>query len=236
MKNTNVFGFADMISEVLMKEHLLGLINELKDIADIIIFGGVVRDYIWGIDCQPRDVDIVLDAFEKIEITDIAAIVERQLPNCTIGFNRFGGIKIKKCLEIDLWLLKDTWAFRTGRLTPNIDNLLKSVYLNIDAYAFNLSKTHFICDCQMAEIPENIDIMMKQSFNEDLNLLRAMIYSQKYNMLLSPQIIDRLKERIHLEKNLWAIFSKLQEEHYKECIIDFSDRAWRDIYFDKYML
>jgi hypothetical protein len=96
-----------------------------------VIFGGVLRDLtLFGASEIPRDVDVVVKGATSGELEEVFGdlVYER---------NRFGGLRLRPTgWLIDIWLLKDTWAFREHIKAPvSFESLVETTFLNVEAVA-----------------------------------------------------------------------------------------------------
>lgn len=195
--------------------------DEICDMFDIILFGGCVRDIVYGHISNWRDLDIVL--CNKVNVNNnletIIIKLQRKIKNINIQKNRFNGYKIRfQQLIFDLWMLEDTWAFKEGILIPTRYNLLKSVYLNIDAYAYDWHNSFFLDDCNKKKI-HIIDIELERSNNVLLNLIRAQVLGEKYGLPLSRRLLDKI-EMERVKENYIEICEKIQLDHYGKIVLN----------------
>lgn len=200
------------------------LVKRLNEYFYIVFFGGVVRDILWKMSDTIRDIDIVLIprynyvyAKEKYVLKNVINEHSEILP---IGYNQFGGYKIKgNKYGMDVWLLDDTWAFRNGILPASATNLLNSVYLNIDSYAFNYSECCFVKNCDKKSYDE-IDILLEKSKCEELNIIRAIVFSEKYNMPISNRLREKIKKLLTKWNELEKFLYFIQDKHYGRVLVD----------------
>lgn len=195
--------------------------DEICDIFDIILFGGCVRDIVCGNITNWRDLDIVLcnKLSENNDLETVIIKMQRKFKNVNVQKNRFDGYKIRfQQLIFDLWMLEDTWAFKEGILIPTRYNLLKSVYLNIDAYAYDWHNRSFLDDCNKKKI-HIIDIELEKSNNVLLNLIRAQFLGEKYGLPLSKRLLHEI-EMERVKKNYIENCEKIQLEHYGETVLN----------------
>jgi hypothetical protein len=97
------------------------------------LFGGLLRDLMTASPlAQPRDIDIVIDCLRREEIEDLAR-------DFAIRANRFGGIRVMSRIPIDLWCLRDTWAFTQGLWPRAPENLPKTTFLNVEAVVASIT-------------------------------------------------------------------------------------------------
>lgn len=209
------------INNLIMKEKWsTSLFIDLTEKFDIIIFGGAIRDILYNQEQNIRDIDIVLYPKNKSDYDKQDFLLQKIIEkNCRFPYchNQFHGYKLQgKRNAMDIWLLKDTWAFQQELLVVSPQNLLKSVYLNIDAYAWNYSEKKFISKCDKKKT-QIIDIVLEENACEYLNLIRAIVFGQKYGMCLSDRIINKLCRML----KYWPQIEKevlLSEKHHYGCI------------------
>lgn len=204
----------NLIRKEKWSQHLL---SDLADKFVIIIFGGAVRDILYNQKQNIRDLDFVLYPKDKKDYQKQAFLLHEIIDkNCPFSYcqNQFHGYKLQgKCNTMDIWLLKDTWAFQQELLAISPQNLLKSVYLNIDAYAWNYNKKKFISQCDKKKT-NVIDIVLEQTACEYLNLIRAILFGEKYNMYLSDRIIEKLCEMLQKWTQIEDEVLLIEEHHY----------------------
>jgi len=199
-------------------------LDRLMSISTVYLFGGAIRDFFDNHFDLSRDIDFVIEAQSdnSIDVLDLCGTLE----NVIVKKNRYNGYKImfNDLITVDVWNLMDTWAFKTNKLEPSASNLLKSVYLNVDALVFSLNSNAFLdnCDSAYMDIKKNhlIDIVFEETPFEELNLLRALVLQKKYAYDLSTRLNQRLKSYIGNDKKT-AVENLigLQKAHYDEEIL-----------------
>jgi len=117
---------------------LLSALQGLDREIPIYLFGGAVRDLaIFDRSAAPIDIDLVVDgvSIAELEIA-LRAFVERK--------TRLGGLRLSiEGTSIDIWPLRETWAFRANRvLSPSFADLPTTTFLDVEAIAAELT-----CDC-----------------------------------------------------------------------------------------
>lgn len=202
------------------------LITELEKKFRVIIFGGAIRDILFGHESEIRDIDLVLYPIKQADDSRQDILLKNIIhKNCEKKYtkNRFDGYKIKGTMTtLDVWLLKDTWAFRQNIIPTSPQNLLKSVYLNIDAYAWDYSFRRFISDCDRTK-NYKIDVVLEASACEDLNLIRAVALSRKYDMYLSDKIRRKLQEMLKHWCSIEMDIFSIEMKHYGDVVVTQKD-------------
>lgn len=192
----------------------LNFIEELSNVGELLFFGGSIRDI-----CvfpekppMPRDFDIAI----KFKDKNTFDLITRKYKHRK---NRFGGYKFTiSNIEFDIWDLENTWAFKYTDLQPSEENLAKSVYLNIDGIVYNFNKSKLYDEIFRTSIRDcKLDITLEENPQVELNLLRALVFKEKYNLVFSNRLKNVFKyylkdESEKLIENLY----KLQHSHYKD--------------------
>ena len=193
--------------------------------AKVYLFGGGVRDYLDGSLEAARDLDFTLVSRDGGPV-DIEGHVPPD-PHIKIIRNRYDGLKIifGGSLVMDVWNLEDTWGFKNGKLPANAENLIHSVYLNLDGLVYSLDDDKYLLDCdkeyERIKAGGEIDIVNDDTPFEELNLLRALVFEEKYSMALSDRLRGRIKAHLSEGEGQTAeAFMELQEAHYGSVIFD----------------
>lgn len=185
----------------------------------VVLFGGSVRDYlIFKGKCRIRDLDFVIEGLENSNI--LKELIEEYFGTIEWNYNQFGGVKIKaNSVTLDCWRLEDTYAFRKGKVKMSVEQLLDTPMLNIDRYAYDMSIMRYVSDCNMDVFPNEVDFNLYVDELLELNLIRALVYSKKYNLKLSSTIKRKIKEVLSDEIRKKKMY-EIQQYHYKEEKID----------------
>lgn len=183
----------------------LNFIEELTNVGDLLFFGGSIRDICLFPDNPPlpRDFDIAIKFKDKSQFELITSKYNYKK-------NRFGGFKFKVAdIEFDVWDLKNTWAFNNTNLQASEENLARSVYLNIDGIVYNFNKSKIYDELFRTSIKAcKLDVNLEENPQVELNLLRALVFKDKYK--------DEYK--LNFSNNLKKIFKKYLEDESVELI------------------
>ncbi|MDA2407140.1 hypothetical protein CN681_12945 [Bacillus toyonensis] len=173
----------------------LNFIEELTNVGDLLFFGGSIRDICLFPDNPPlpRDFDIAIKFKDKNKFE----LITRKYNNRR---NRFGGFKFKiGNMEFDVWDLESTWAFNNTNLQASEENLAKSVYLNIDGIVYNFNKSKIYDELFRTSINAcKLDVNLEENPQVELNLLRALVFKDKY----------KEEYKLNFSSNLKRIFKK----------------------------
>jgi hypothetical protein len=100
----------------------------------VYLFGGALRDLmVAGPSAVPRDVDLVIAGAQSKALEDALAVhVKRR--------TRFGGLHLGvDDWMIDIWPLRETWAFREQHVETGFSMLPRTTFLNVEAVAVELA-------------------------------------------------------------------------------------------------
>lgn len=199
------------------------LFHDLQKAGDIYLIGGVLREYRDKKTIEElRDVDIIVDV--KYPPVWNKIINERQKYKLLI--NRFDGYKICcKNLLIDTWSLDQTWAYRTKsfqcKSSEYVNNLSKTVFLNIDGIIYDWKRDHWD-DIVYMQAMENkmLDIVLSPNPQPELNIVRAFVLQNRYNMFFSESLKEYIKDLYckkysHLDIFVDVLMNKQQSRYNK---------------------
>ena len=182
--------------------------SRLIDIGDIYVMGGILREY--------RDrgkIKDIRDADFSILIHDFDAWnrLISEIPN---KINRFGGYKfLCSGLVVDVWNVKDTWAFKEGLVSVCNDDyfstLPQSVFLNIDSICYDLKRDIGVIFQEVAvfnelTVLENIDyfcglyITDKNKRNKCVEDAIELVGLENYKKFYPKQLSGGLLRRLNI--------------------------------------
>lgn len=183
----------------------LNFIEELTNVGDLLFFGGSIRDICLFPDNPPlpRDFDIAIKFKDKNKFE----LITRKY---NYRRNRFGGFKFKiGNMEFDIWDLENTWAFNNTNLQASEENLAKSVYLNIDGIVYNFNKSKIYDELFRTSIKAcKLDVNLEDNPQVELNLLRALVFKDKY----------KKEYKLKFSSNLKSIYKKYLADESAELV------------------
>ena len=188
----------------------------------LIVFGGSVRDYLYFEErYQVRDFDFVIAGLENKKM--LISLIKKYFKNLKYSVNQFDGFKIiTENITLDCWRLDDTYAFCRGKAEKGVEQLLNTTMLNIDCYAYDMSERQYVSKCNENVFPHVIDFNLYIEELLEINLVRALIYSRKYNLRLSTQIKEKLRVVMHDEIRKEKMMNFL-DTHYDKEIINWNE-------------
>ena len=149
------------------------------------VVGGAARDLALG--RAARDLDIVVDA-------RISRILPR-LGGVALQRNRYGGLLLQhpSGVGIDLWRVRDSWAFRQGLVDPGsdpFDAFPKTTFLNIDGLMWLGHEGRFagLANFEMALRTRTIDIELESNPSPHAAAIRALDISRRYKLSPTPRL------------------------------------------------
>ena len=200
----------------------LELFKKLEMAGNLYLIGGVLREFrdyrqIHSL----RDIDIIIDVKNPKLWNEI-------LYTYAFKTNRFGGNKLT-ChgLLVDTWLLGETWAFRNHIIDCAPKDYIKylplTVFLNIDSIIFDWEKEEWYdqkyCEAMRTKV---LDVVLEKNPQIYLNIVRAFVLKNRYQMNISPKLSDIVVRECQKEESISVFCSRLFKEQlrrYKEPIL-----------------
>lgn len=164
------------------------LLEQIGEIGKIYFIGGVLREFRdYNTIHQVRDIDIVVDTDDRVKF-------EKICEKYNASRNYFQGYKLVcSGLIMDVWRLDDTWAYKNNLVDFDVNckiaQLQKTVFLNIDGIVYDLNGDKWYDDnYQDAMRSKILDVVLKDNPAVPLNVMRAMVLKNKYNMVYSESL------------------------------------------------
>ncbi|MBK7159490.1 MAG: hypothetical protein IPH77_13355 [Ignavibacteria bacterium] len=181
-------------------------INKLLEKDDLLIFGGVIKDFLLAIreskefyDIDFKDIDLVA--------TNIQDEIKEFLNDYSIRVNVFGGFKLKlDNKDYDLWEMENTWAFKEfPQLGFDLENYLpKTSFFNSTAILYSIKKNEFIFERQNYEkfyVDNELDIVLESNPYPELCIVKSYDYYYKHNVQIAKSLRDYILKKYRLEEN-----------------------------------
>ncbi len=158
-----------------------------QSVGETAIFGGMLRDLLlYGEEGFKSDTDLV--------VAGDSEALQRALLKFAPTRTAYGGYRLMhKHSKIDIWCLKDTWAFQNGLVTGSgLEDLLKTTFFNWDAVAYVMGKKQLLLGENYFEsIKERmLDINLEPNPNPIGTVKRAFSRVSKDSATLSPRLVD----------------------------------------------
>ena len=210
--------YKKVIDKILSEQPLYLMLNEILSYANVYLFGGAVRNYLDDDFENVRDLDFVIDF--KNNNYSLEKILTK---NTKFKKNIFGGYKIlSNNICIDMWEMKDTWAFKENKICVSVHNLTKTVFLNIDGIIYSMNDRDYINNCNQKYFDirkKNIlDTVLEKNPCVELNLLRALVFGKKYDMEFSSNLKNIFKKYSNSETFI-DYLTHLQHKHYGKQVL-----------------
>lgn len=194
----------------------------LENVGDIYLIGGVLREFRdYGKIINLRDVDIVVNIKNDSLWNDLLEKYEFRI-------NRFGGYKLYcKDLLVDTWKIEETWAFRNNIIKCNekeyVKYLPETVFLNIDSIVYDWKQQIWYDNLYKKAMNTKIlDVVLSKNPELILNIVRAFILKERYNMEFSEQLKKIIKNQCNKFENLYdfshIIYSEQIRRYKKEIL------------------
>lgn len=183
---------------------------------DVYIFSGIIRNYFLKI-YRKRDVDVVLG--NEINITE-------RFKDLPFQKNSFGGYKISfPSGPLDLWFIKDTWAFQHSQKTFEF-NLEKKIpdtaFFNFSSIVYSLNKKQFYYTKHFVKFlrDKKLDYVYKENPNYCLCIVNTLYYADRYELKIADRLLNFITDLY--KKNLYD-FQTTQLKHFGEIIYSDSE-------------
>lgn len=180
-------------------------LDNLSKVAPLLIFSGVIRNYLIGEWAHIRDLDIVLASPFTIDILKV-------LKNYQYKINSFKGVKVRiEGCSIDAWLLGNTWGILHNKIKPTANALIKTAFFNFSAIVFDYNHQKFIFDDAFIKflMTRKMEIVLADNPNIPLCLFNIYYYHKTYGF----EIGDSVKNWIKKEYNGLVNFDLVQRKH-----------------------
>ncbi|ASU35837.1 hypothetical protein [Mucilaginibacter xinganensis] len=193
----------------LIHEDIMEKLDLLCLKTDVFLFSGIIRNYFLNIYLK-RDIDVVIGG--EINIYE-------EFKGLPITKNSFGGFKILfPSGPLDLWFIKDTWAFQHRQKTLNFSlekKIPETAFFNFSTIIFSLSKKEFHYSEHFPRFLKykELDYVYKSNPNYPLCVINTLYYSEKYNLSISVKLFSFIKE-LHL--NNFYNYDDIQLKHFGE--------------------
>lgn len=186
-------------------------LNEIQYYTKVYLFSGLIRNYFLGIE-DYRDIDIVLE--KELDIDYFFGDRE-------IRQNSFGGYKIFfESAAMDLWFMKNTWAFQNSRNTLNFqieENIPNTAFFNFSAivYCINWKKFHYTEHFLRFLKYRELDYVEAANANYGLCVVNTFYYSDKYKLKITKRLLELIR-KFHVRNNF--NYDSIQLKHFGKVI------------------
>ena len=121
------------------KRNIVEFLNNISKCGDPLLFGGAIRDInLYGIKHFKSDLDFVFDGTSEC--------LERSISKYKTHKNKFGGYRLCiDSIDIDIWPIEKTWAFKNKAVKyKDRNSLLATTITNWDSiyFSWNEKKLH----------------------------------------------------------------------------------------------
>lgn len=196
---------------------------KLYNIGELYLIGGVLREFLETGDIKiVRDIDLVISTKEVDQFHKICMKYHTKK-------NSFGGYKIN-CdgITIDVWNIENTWAYKKNIIKCSEEDYLKklpyTVFYNLDSLIYNVKNDIWYDDLYKEAKESNVlDIVLEENSQIDLNILRGMIFQNRYHMKYSERLKKLIRERFRNEKEYVKILYSIELKRYEKEILSLKD-------------
>lgn len=173
-------------------------ISILKKRTSVFIFSGIIRDFFLFKNHTPfRDIDLIIE--DDLILEDI-------FQDLNFKKNSFGGYKIKfNNVDIDLWVIKTTWALNRGQLKFEFDYLNalpKTTFFNFSSIIYSLKSKKFIVGKDFLRFlrDKKIELVLEENPYPDLCIVNSFYYSDKLKLTIGDKLKSYLKSNYNENK------------------------------------
>lgn len=184
-------------------------ISHLKNKTKVFIFSGIIRDFFLFKNHTPfRDIDLIIE--DDLILEDI-------FQDLNFKKNSFGGYKIKfQNVDIDLWVIKKTWALNQGQLKFEFDYLNalpKTTFFNFSSIIYSLYSRKFIIGKDFLRFlrDKKIELVLEENPYPDLCIVNSFYYSDKLKLDIGEKLKSYLKSNYNENKENLEI---IQQKHF----------------------
>lgn len=213
----NPINFVKYLKSSLSNEVFL-FIEILSTITDVLVFSGVIRNFVINPSTDIRDLDLVLNDNE--EDVEIFLKIFNYRKNSYGGYKLFIGE-----LSVDIWYLKDTWAFKNNkveRLLFDSYNLPLTAFFNFSSVVYNFNNKSFISSKNFLSFikKREIDLVLEENPYPELCIVNTIYYKERFKLKVSTNLKKYyVKNFPFLEEEK---FNLIQEKHFEEVKYSYS--------------
>jgi hypothetical protein len=195
----------------LLQDDIMEKLDEISKRTDVYIFSGIIRNYFLNV-YRKRDVDVVIG--QQIDIFE-------EFKDLPIHKNSFGGYKILfPSGPLDLWFIKDTWAFQHSQKTLNF-NLEKKIpdtaFFNFSSIIYSLNNKQFHYNNHFVKFLryKKLDYVYKENPNYCLCIINTLYYSERYNLSIADRLVSFISD-LYIQNSY--NYHQTQLKHFGEII------------------
>lgn len=197
--------FRTFLTAFVGNRKVIEALDKLSAVTPVLIFSGVIRNYLIGEWASIRDLDIVLASPLTLDIL-------RVLKNYQYRINSFKGVKVRiDGCSIDAWLLGNTWGIQHNKIKPTANALIKTAFFNFSAIVFDYNHQKFIFDDAFIDflMTRKMEIVLPDNPNIPLCLFNIFYYHKTYGFGIGATVKDWIKKKYNGLVN----FDMVQRKH-----------------------
>lgn len=191
----------------LIQDDIIDKLDSLSLKTDVYLFSGIIRNYFLKIYLK-RDIDIVIG--QEIDIGE-------EFKGLPINLNSFGGYKINyPSGPLDLWFIKDTWAFQHYQKTLDFQlekAIPNTAFFNFSAIIFSFNKQQFYYSNHFVKFlkDKKLDYVYGYNANYPLCVVNTFYYADKYSLKISERLMNYIRN-IHVSNKY--DYDEIQMKHF----------------------
>lgn len=196
---------------------------ELYNTGDLYLIGGALREFLeTGNIKDAKDIDVVIDTKETDKFDAVCKKYHARK-------NFFDGYKITyHDIVVDVWRIEQTWAYRENIINCSEEDYLKNlpftVFFNLDSLVYDIKRNVWYDELYIkAKESNTLDIVLEENPHIDLNILREMIFQNRYHMKYSIRLKELILDHYKKEREYEKILHDIQFKRYKKEILSLND-------------
>lgn len=201
------------------RKNVTAFLQALSRHSGLFIFGGMIRDIgLFGARGFNSDIDLVYDGsrsdlLQALTLHGVSDIRE----------NKFGGFRLKQFeVDIDIWSIEETWAFKRNYINrDNVESLLSTTLMTWDAILYDMNRHQIIASADYLNDLKHgrLDLVLDKTPDEKSALIRILrtIYTKQVLWLGSHMNNFLLAT---LRKHHFDSLIKYEFEHYNTSTIN----------------
>lgn len=168
-------------------DEILDFIGKLEKHTSLYLFSGIIRDFFVAPDNAFRDIDLVYDGVDDVDIESLFLKYKYEK-------NSFGGYKIHiGDYIVDIWNLNETWGLKNGQLIlkfNRIHKLPETTFFNFSSIVYSLNENEFIIGKPFLKFlkKKEIDLVLEENPYPELCIVNTIYYQRKLNLKLSRKL------------------------------------------------
>jgi hypothetical protein len=202
--------FWDFLEKTLAND-VFDFLNSLRQQTEVYLFSGVIRNYFLK-NYSIRDLDLVIKSESNLQ--ELFSKYEHRR-------NSFGGYKFSiGDLEIDLWSIDKTWAFKNHQMILGfeLDKYMPlTAFFNFSSIIYSTNEKKFIYSKYFLTFlrDREIDVVYEPNANYQLCVVNSFYYADRYKLKISDNLKKLIIRLYHREPK---DYQEIQKKHFGQIL------------------